>query len=121
MSLQSAKLPDLHIYAIALRVPLKVGNKHNKKETLLADIIAKFHDSGRLLAEDWMRRVDSGRNPWRINFDPVRKYFLAELQDLASKMGISVLHKTIAELRHVLLEKSNMYSKNEEKYEEEEK
>jgi hypothetical protein len=117
MSLHSAKLWEIQRYAKALRVPLRVGNTKKDKQTLIDDIEAKVHASGNLLHANWMTRVNSGINPWKMIFDPVRKYSLSQLQELASKVGIPVLHKTIAELRHDLSEKSKIYGQNEEKEE----
>jgi hypothetical protein len=99
MSLHLAKLSELERYARALRVPLRIGNRKKDKETLRDDIEAKVHASGKFLHANWMTRVNCGRNPWKAFYDPVRKYTLKELQELASKMGIPVLHKTIQELR----------------------
>ena len=41
-------------------------------------------------------RINSGRTPWKVTYDPVRKYTLKEIQALASRYGIPyVAHKTI--------------------------
>ena len=62
--------------------------KRKTKEILIDEIEAKVHSSGNLLYHDWMARADKGRSVWKPLFDPLRKYTLAELQEIAGKVGV---------------------------------
>ena len=110
------KLPELKRIAVRLRVPVKVDKKDRSKEQLQADIKKKVIESGNLLYKDWFARIKSARTPWKLVFDPLRKYNLTELEELSKRYGISVLHKTIPQLKEELQEFQRNQNQLEEKY-----
>ena len=107
--------------AKALRIHEKVGCKHKKEAVLKAEIINTVQDSGTLLYHDWLKRIRSGRNPWKQYYDPLRKYSQKQLEDIAKKYAIPIYHKSIKQLRIDISEYQRNQQPLEEKYEQEEK
>lgn len=117
--IKKAKLPELRVIARALRVTTKVGANYKTKEQLRSDIKTQVLNNASLLYKDWFVRINSGRTPWKLVFDSIRKYTLGELEELAKRYGISVLHKNIGQLTNELKEFQQRQNQLEQKYERE--
>ena len=65
---------EVRVIAKALRIPIKEHGRLRRDEAIKKDIEDKVVDSGSLLYADWLKRIRSGRTPWKQYFDPIRIY-----------------------------------------------
>ena len=118
MSLNVSR-PLLQKLASALGITITKGKGWKLKSELRSEILRTVADSGNSLHENWIQRVEKGRNPWNINFDPLHKYKLPQIQEIAIKFffGIQIGDKSIAKLRQELIEKQRELKYQESHYE----
>ena len=107
--------------AKALHIHWKIRGHPKKEDDLKKEIINTVQESGSLIYTDWLKRIRSGRNPWKQYYDPIRKYTQKQIEDIAKKYGIPIYHKSIPQIRQEIGEYQHNQQPLEEKYEREEK
>ena len=103
--------------ASKLIITITKGKGWKKKAELRSDILRLVADSGNSLHENWIQIIEKGRNPWNITFDPLRKYKLPQIQEIAIKFGLQIGEKSIETLRKELIEKQRYLKYQESHYE----
>ena len=112
---------EVRVIAKGLRIPIKEHGRLRREGDIKHDIEEKVLDSGSLLYADWLKRIRSGRTPWKKYFDPLRKYTKGELENIAGRYGIPLYNKSISELRREIGDYQRNQQPLEEKFEQEEK
>ena len=101
--LNAKSLAEVKRFARELGVRINYTDEqdHHQQKTkriLIDELVRIVEERGNTLYTDWMTRISSGRSIWKKVYNRYKEYSLAELQQIATKLGIPPAHKKKADL-----------------------